>query len=84
MIEIVTHTLCSNLDKSSYLCPFKINDVHVWGVTLVTGTLTTSKDIGYMGIAMPTHVVYKLLIAVMKGLIYVLYHVCMFVKRRGS
>ena len=51
--------------------PFKINDVHVWGVTLVTGTLTTSKDIGYMGIVMSTHVVYKLLIAVMKGLIYV-------------
>ena len=67
MFEIVTHTI-----SSSYLSTFKINDVHVWGgVTLVTGTLTTSKYIGYMGIVMPTQVVYKLLIAVMKGLIYV-------------
>ena len=41
------------------------------GVILDTGTLTTSKYIGYMGIVMPTQVVYKLLISVMKGPIYV-------------
>ena len=68
MFEIVTHTL-----SSSHLSTFKINEVHVWGggVILVTGTLTTSKYIGYMGIVMPTQVVHKLLISVMKGLIYV-------------